>query len=85
VTPAFKNSVKANRRDGLGSKIWNFFGLGIHTVNLLSVIILIKIGILNRWKMPENTTWSAKIKRSGFLPASESAAFPGGDAKNRCA
>jgi len=35
--------------------------------------------------MSENTAWSAKIKRSGFLQAPESAAFPGGDAKNRCA
>ncbi|MDM8541675.1 hypothetical protein QUF90_11365 [Desulfococcaceae bacterium HSG9] len=35
--------------------------------------------------MPENTTWSAKIKRSGFLPAPESAAFPSGDAENRYA
>ncbi|MDM8544527.1 hypothetical protein QUF90_25905 [Desulfococcaceae bacterium HSG9] len=25
--------------------------------------------------MPENTTWSAKIKRSGFLPEPESASF----------
>jgi len=43
------------------------------------------LGTISRWKMPENTTWSAKIKRSGFLHAPESAAFPGGDAKNRCA
>jgi len=36
--------------------------------------------------MPENTAWSAKIKRSGFLSAFESAGIrvmP--DAENRCA
>ncbi|MDM8540431.1 hypothetical protein QUF75_04770 [Desulfococcaceae bacterium HSG7] len=35
--------------------------------------------------MPENTVWSAKIKRSGFLQAHESASLrvvP--DAENRC-
>ncbi|MDM8540320.1 hypothetical protein QUF90_04465 [Desulfococcaceae bacterium HSG9] len=27
--------------------------------------------------MPENTVWSAKIKRSGFLPAPESTSLRG--------
>ncbi|MDM8540243.1 hypothetical protein QUF90_04075 [Desulfococcaceae bacterium HSG9] len=36
--------------------------------------------------MPENTTWSAKIKRSGFLQAPEYAGlWVESDAKNRCA
>ncbi|MDM8540604.1 hypothetical protein QUF90_05905 [Desulfococcaceae bacterium HSG9] len=36
--------------------------------------------------MPENMVWSAKIKRSGFLPGPESTSLrveP--DAENRCA
>jgi hypothetical protein len=47
--------------------------------------IILIIRIINRWKMPENTARSAKIKRSGFLPPHESASLrveP--DAKNRC-
>ncbi|MDM8540268.1 hypothetical protein QUF90_04205 [Desulfococcaceae bacterium HSG9] len=33
--------------------------------------------IISRWKIPENTAGSAKIKRSGFLPASESVSLSG--------
>ena len=50
--------------------------------------ILINFGsqyIISRWKMPENTAGSAKIKCNDFLPAPESASLrvvP--DAKNRC-
>ena len=33
--------------------------------------------IISRWKIPENTAWSTKIKHSGFLPAPESAGLRG--------
>ncbi|MDM8541899.1 hypothetical protein QUF75_04345 [Desulfococcaceae bacterium HSG7] len=38
----------------------------------------IKIGVLSvDGKCPENTVWSAKIKRSGFLPEPESVSLSG--------
>ncbi|MDM8543422.1 hypothetical protein QUF90_20300 [Desulfococcaceae bacterium HSG9] len=40
--------------------------------DLIGTIWQWKKSILSRWKIPENTVWSAKIKRSGFLPTPES-------------
>jgi len=33
------------------------------------------LAMISRWKMLENTEWSAKIKRSGFLQEPESASL----------